>query len=163
MFPLSHFPNISSAKFPSLTVLYLEGSRITSISDSVLASMPKNITSLYLMDNFLKEVGDMTVLTNLRSLNLASNFLETIPDMLDGLPKLNYLKINSQDRMSCDQRMCWRRLWNRVRAPLVHEDDAMCRGPPEIIFGIFRIYPDIGLLSLMDPEFMQCNQGEVWC
>ena len=160
---LSHFPNISSAKFPALSYLTLESNEITNISDSGLASMPKNLTALDLSYNYLKEIGDMTVLTNLDFLTLRGNGLETIPDMLDGLPKLQSLQIALQGRMSCDQRMCWRRLWNRVRAPLVHEDDVMCKGPPEIIFEIFRRYPDIGLLSLMDPGFMQCNQGEDWC
>ena len=158
---LSHFPNMSSVKFPALAQLALDGNYIANISDSMLASMPKNITYFSLMGGGLKEIGDVTVMTNLEALDLAYNFLETVPDMLEGLPRLTHLQIRGQGRLSCDQRMCWRQLWNRVRAPLVYEDDVMCKGPPEIIFELFRIYPDIGPLSLMDPGFMQCNQGEV--
>ena len=154
--------NIDDINFsPSLKNLDLRWCLLSHFPN--MSSMPKDITYFSLMGGGLKEIGDVTVMTNLEALDLAYNFLETVPDMLEGLPRLTHLQIRGQGRLSCDQRMCWRRLWNRVRAPLVYEDDVMCKGPPEIIFELFRIYPDIGPLSLMDPGFMQCNQGEVWC
>ena len=151
---LSHFPNVSSARFPSLTVLYLDGNYFTNISDSALGGISTTLVTLHLARNQLVEFGNITVLYNIKNLDLRHNDLETIPDILDGLPSLNKLWIEGNRRMTCDHRMCWRRLWDRVRTPIARDDDVECMAP-----SVVRGHP----LSEINPGFMQCDQGGFFC
>ena len=79
------------------------------------------------------------------------NDLETVPDLL-GLKKLDVLLIADNSRMKCDQRMCWRRLWERMRAPLVEEDDVICVEP---------LLHAKKTLSSVNLKFMQCDYGKI--
>ena len=144
------FPNVSSRRFPILTELYLSNNDITNISDSDIAGMSSMITRLALSGNNLVELGDVTPITDLGILWLSNNQLQTIPDMLDGLPNLWGLNIGDNTRLTCDRRMCWRRLWKRVRSPLLYGDDVECKAPPAA-----RGHR----LSMINPGFMKCDQG----
>ena len=149
---ISRLPNVSSQRFPVLYDLRLGENDIVSVSDSELAGISSTTAVLDLVANKLVEVGDITVLQNLVAVWLSNNKLESIPDMLGGLPRLRQLYIDGNSRMSCDIRMCWMRLWERVRSRILYTDDAQCMAPPSA-----RGYR----LSQISPGFMQCNQGEV--
>ena len=148
---LVRFPNVSAHRFPALTKLYLNFNDLTNISDATLAGMNSMMEVLGFMDNNLVEFGDVTVMKSLRVLYLAGNKLETIPDMLGVFPRLWVLTIEHNTRMTCDFRMCWKRLWDRVRTPITRSDDVQCTAPPAA-----RGHD----LSLISPGFMQCDQGD---
>ena len=148
---LSQFPNVSSSRFPALADLRLGGNEITHISDSALASVSSTLRMLQLYGNKLVEFGDITALNNLGTLWLQRNQLETIPDMLEGVPRLTNFLIKQNTRMACDHRNCWIRLWDRVRSPIPRKDDVKCMVPSAV-----RGHS----LSLINPAFMQCHQGE---
>ena len=148
---LYYLPNVSSHRLPVLNTFYLNDNDITHISDGILAGMCRAIKELRLHRNKLIEFGDVTVLHNLGTLYLYNNELETIPDMLGGLPHLYSLRVKNNARMACDRRMCWKRLWDRVRSPIRRTDDVQCMAPPAA-----RGY----LLSMISPGFMQCYQGK---
>ena len=148
---LQIFPNISAERLPVLRTLGAGGNQFTNISDSTLLGMPKSLITLNLLEGALKSIGDLTVLSNLRYIYLRGNSLETIPDLLNGVPNLLYLYIRRNSRMSCDRRMCWWRLWERVRT-LVTFDDVTCQQPSEL-----SGYQ----LSEVNPKFMNCNEGNV--
>ena len=150
---LFRFPNVSSLRFPYLIELALRSNDLTVISDSELASMSSTFRRLNLIDNQLIQLGDVTLLNNLGGLWLDGNELETIPDLLMGLPNLWVLSTRGNTRMACDHRMCWRRLWDRVRSQIPFGDDVKCMAPLAA-----RGYR----LSLISPGFMQCDQGNVW-
>ena len=148
---LSRLPNVSSHRFPNLDELRVGKNDITSVSDSELAGISSTAEVLDFFGSKLVNIGDITVLHNLVAVWLLNNNLETIPDML-GLPRLRILYIDGNSRMSCDIRMCWRQLWDRVRSPIRRTDDAECMTPSSA-----KGYR----LSQISPGFMQCNQGEV--
>ena len=150
---ITQFPNVSSARFPVLEDINLNFNYITHISNSALAGMSDTVISLLLYGNNLMTIGDVTVLTNLEYLNVRQNQLKTIPDVLLGLPRLRWLYIGDSTRMFCDHRMCWRRLWDRVRSSMGSEDDVMCMAPSAA-----RGHR----LSMINPGLMQCDQGGGW-
>ena len=149
---LSKFPNVSSSRFPILYHLRLANNAITYISDSALASMSSTVRILELHKNKLVEIGDITQLNNLETLTLHQNQLETIPDMLEGAPLIEKFTFKDNTHMACDHRMCWMRLWDRVRAPILTKDDVQCMASPAAK-GFF--------LSLINPALMQCYQGSI--
>ena len=134
---LERFPNVSSQRFPVLETLRLDRNRITNISDSELASVSRNLFFLDLSYNKLTEIGDPTPLYRVSWLWLNGNELETIPDMLDGAP-LYVFRIEYNTRMACDHRMCWRRLYERVRSWIRCKDDVKCMAPP-VARGAFAV------------------------
>ena len=148
---LTQFPNVSSSRLPALRALHLGNNYITHISDSTLASMSSTLRMLALQVNKLVKMGDITPLNNLRTLWLYQNQLETIPDMLEGVPLIHEFKFKDNSHMACDHRMCWMRLWDRVRAPISIKNDVKCTLPSAA-----RGHS----LAVMNPTFIQCDQGE---
>ena len=149
---ITQVPNVSSRRLPALTELHLHHNNLRNVSDSALAGM-RNMKRLSLAQANLVALGDVSVLDNLETLWLYENSLETIPDMLGGVPKLRYLSIRDNSRMTCDRRMCWWRLWGRVRPP-IQSDEVDC------------VYPTAARghrLSLISPGFMNCGQGGWYC
>ena len=90
---LTSVPNMLSHRPRALEVLYLDNNDITHVSDAILVGMSRTISTRWLHNNKLVELGDVTVLNNLNNLKLHGNELETIPDMLGGLPQLYVLTI----------------------------------------------------------------------
>ena len=76
----------------------------------------------------MKSADGVESLSGLTGFRIDGNDLETVPDLL-GLKKLDALLSADNSRIKCDQRLCWRRLWERMRAPLVEEDDVICVEP----------------------------------
>ena len=150
---ISQFPNLCSARLPQLKVLGLGYNRITHITDSALACMSSTLESVGLYRNSLREIGDPTVFPNLRNLLVEQNELETFPDILAGLSRLKGFWIDQNTRMTCDHRLCWRRLWDRVRSPIKYATNVECMAPRNVR-GHY--------LMSISPAFMQCDQGEGW-
>ena len=146
---ITQFPTINSITFPNLLKLNLNKNKLSGeMPSSWFADIPDTCIWVFLMGNRVKLPEDLPLKTGVEYINLRWNNLETIPDMLD-FPNLNALTITA-NRIVCDQRMCWRRLWDRMRAPLAVRDDATCANPPELN-GL--------LLSTVNPRAMGCYNG----
>ena len=146
---ISQFPNISLLRFSYLKTLRLSQNYITNISNAALAGANTMFKALILDSNRLVQIGDFTILTGLEYTYMRGNKLETIPDML-GLTKTWGIFISGNTRLTCDHRMCWMRLWNRMRSRLSPEN-VQCMAPSDVKGHLF---------SLISPGFMQCDQGE---
>ena len=142
------FPNLTFARFPNLNYVnamwntFQEGSNFRGVTGAV-----EFIVFDY---SHLCSADGLELLSNLRKIYIMNNNLETIPDLLS-LPKLKRLYIKGNTRMKCDQRMCWRRLWERVKRPLRYYDDVICVEPP-LLAGY--------AMSKINPKFMQCSNGK---
>ena len=147
---LSHFPNISVSRFPSLRGLKLGSNYITNISNSALAVANNKFRYLSIPWTRLVQIGDLTLLSALEYIDLRFNELATIPDMM-GLTNLETIMATGNTRMTCDRRMCWARLWNRVRLWLI-TDSIQCVASSDV---------SGHLLSQISPGFMQCDQGKL--
>ena len=142
------FPNLTASRFPKLWNLRI---RANDFQDTLnpFEDMNQIVTVIDIQHSKLKSVSGVETLSNLYNFYATGNELETVPDLL-GLKNLIRLKISDNSRMTCDQRMCWRRLLNRVRNPLTDEDDVTCVHPPAITG-----HP----LSTINPKFMNCVKG----
>ena len=142
------FPNLSFARFPNLKFIILEGNVYEEGTNFL--GMTEAMTWIIAGTSNLYSAEGVDLLPNLERLFIANNLLETIPDLL-GLPVLRMLSIEGNSRMNCDQRMCWRRLWDRMRNPLQRSDDVTCVEPP-LLAG--------NKMTKVNPKFMQCSNGE---
>ena len=149
---LTAFPNVTSSLYPVLVTLGLRNNpHIKHIPDDVWGDMSDTLTNFYPVGNKLSTIVDLTLKQNLKKIDIRYNRLETVPDLLN-MSFLVDLKIGHNNRMSCDRHMCWRRLWNRMRVPLVSSDDVQCRQPSALVG-----YK----LSEVNPKFMGCMEGIV--
>ena len=146
---LAVFPNISSARFPKLSYLRANRNQFQETPHPFLG-LSKTMKFIDIASAKMRSADGMESLPLLRGFRINDNELETVPDLL-GLMNLTRLRIGSNSRMNCDYRMCWRRLWDRIRAPLVEEDDVICVEPPKFANRT---------LSLVNPKFMLCNNGK---
>ena len=147
---LTAFPNLTSSLYPLLRQISISGnSQIKHIPDDVWRHISDNLEAFYASGTGLSTAVDFMLKPNLKSISIGHNNLETVPDLLD-MPFLTYLTIAKNRRMACDHRMCWRRLWDRIRAPLASSDDVKCVQPPEL-----RGYK----LSEVNPKLMGCAEG----
>ena len=146
---LTIFPNLSSVRYPALNWILLHRNKFTNISDAALNDISESLTRLVANYGELEVLGDVTVLPNLKALEVMNNNLETVPDFLHGVPLLQRVQIRDNKRMSCDRRMCWWRLWDRVRAP-IKGDEVMCVTPQELA--------GYSMMEL-NPKFMDCIEG----
>ena len=142
------FPDLSATRFPQLQFLRGNGNNFTK-DETIFHGSSNTIYSVNLNGCNLKSVKGIENLPNLVGLQIVNNNLDTVPD-LSGLIKLNKLLIAHNTRMTCDHRMCWRRLLNRVRTPLQAEDNVICVLPTP-----FAGHP----LSTVNPKFMECAIG----
>ena len=143
------FPNLSVVRFPHLSRLNAQANRFQQGSN--FWGVTKSIGSIAIDSSNLYTADGLELLQNLYRLEIKSNKLETIPDLL-GLRKLKRLLMKGNSRMNCDKRICWRRLWDRVRHRLQISDDVVCVEPP-LLAG--------HSLSKVNPKFMQCSNGKL--
>ena len=141
------FPNLSIARFPNLYSVNAVGN--TFQVGSNFRGVTERIGSIIIDSSNLYSAEGLDVLQNLYRIGIKNNQLETLPDLLE-LPKLRRLFISGNSRMHCDKRMCWRRLWDRVREPLQQSDDVRCMEPPLLVGHA---------MSKVNPKFMQCSDG----
>ena len=147
---LTAFPNLTHSLYPFLAQIKIQGNReIKHIPDDVWGPITDNLKAFYGNDIGLSTAIDFTLKPNLKDIHIGYNHLETVPDLLD-MPFLSNLIIAYNSRMACDRRMCWRRLWDRMRAPLAISDDVTCQQPSEL-----SGYK----LSKVNPKAMGCVEG----
>ena len=145
---LTAFPNLTL--YPLLVQINIMGNpEIRHIPDDVWGHITYNLKEFYGSNTGLSTAVDFTLKPNLKKIHISHNHLETVPDLLD-MPFLTELNIGYNSRMACDRRMCWRRLWDRMRAPLAGSDDVKCRQPSEL-----SGYK----LSKVNPKVMGCVEG----
>ena len=145
---LSTFPNLSLARFPhlySVTAVWNTFKKETTFS-----GVTEKISWILIGNSNLHSADGLELLPNLYHLHIINNKLETLPDLLN-LLRLRRMFINGNSRMNCDKRMCWRRLWDRIRGPLDRSDDVTCVEPP--------LLAGHQMLNV-NPKFMQCNNGK---
>ena len=142
------FPNLTASRFPNLENIRASYNKFQDIP-SLFVGMRQTMRLMNVKYSKLKSVVGVETLPKLIVVDAMGNELETVPDLL-GLKNLVNLFIGDNSRMTCDQRMCWRRLLNRVRAPLDKDDDVTCVHPPA-----FTGHP----LSTINPKFMNCIKG----
>ena len=147
---LAAFPNITSSAYPKLGFIALNSNpQIKVIPDDVWEQVSDNLHTFQVSMTGLSTMVDLTLKKNLKQIVISNNHLETIPDLLN-MTLLIKLFIARNSRMTCDHRMCWRRLWDRMRAPLASSDDVTCVQPPELAG-----YK----LSGVNPKLMGCMGG----
>ena len=149
---ITAFPNLTYSNFPKLSSLYIKGNPINIITDDVWQYVADSLQILDVSQTGLSVMVDLTLRPNLQKIYISNNHLETISDLLN-MTSLTTLKIDGNSRMSCDHRMCWRRLWDRVREPLASYDDVTCIQPSELAG-----YK----LSVVNPELMDCAKGTIF-
>ena len=149
---LTSFPNLTSFVYPLLYYINVaENPQIKVIPDEVWGHVSDNLHEFQASNTGLSTMVDLTLKQNLGKIIISNNHLETVPDLLN-MTSLTNLKIAGNSRMTCDRRMCWRRLWDRMRAPLASSDDVTCVQPPELAG-----YK----LSVVNPKLMGCMEGTI--
>ena len=145
---LAVFPNLSYALFPNLMTVGLGRNKFQ--TESNFLGVTETIEKIFMQSSNLHCADGLDLLPKLAVLEIHNNKLETIPDLL-ALSNLRRLYIKGNSRMNCDQRMCWRRLWDRVREPFRQSDDVICVEPP-LLAG--------HAMSTVNPKFMHCSNGK---
>ena len=149
---LTSFPNLTYSVYPLLYYINVaENPQIKVIPDEVWKQISDTLHEFQASNTGLSTMVDLTLKQNLRKVIISNNHLETVPDLLN-MTSLTNLKIAGNSRMTCDRRMCWRRLWDRMRAPLASSDDVICVQPPELAG-----YK----LSVVNPKLMSCVEGTI--
>ena len=145
---LTTFPKLTSDLFPNLNSVRLKYNKFQEGSNFL--GMTKTVKFIYIESSNLHCADGLDLLPNLSNLDIRNNNLETIPDLL-GLP-IRMLYISGNSRINCDQRMCWRRLWDRMRKPIRDSGDVICVRPP-LLAG--------SAMSSVNPKFMHCGNGKL--
>ena len=147
---LTGFPNLTSSAYPLLDYIAISSNpKIKVIPEDVWEHVSDNLHTFKASKTGLSTMVDLTLKNNLKDIFISYNDLETVPDLLN-MTSLTSLKIAGNSRMACDRRMCWRRLWDRMRAPLASSDDVTCVQPPGLAG-----YK----LSMVNPKLMGCVEG----
>ena len=148
---ISTLPQVDHNRFPVLTVLSLAQNKLSiEVPYSWFERLPISIKVIRLKINGIVKLPEIfPVKPHLFFLAIENNRLSTIPDMLD-CPALSRLFIRNNP-ITCDWKMCWRRLWDRKRAPLIGKDDIQCQSPPSLRGT---------MLSDVNPRVMGCYNGK---
>ena len=146
---LTRFPNVTASVFPILQHLRIHHNPMRAIPDDMWEQVSDQLKTFHVNGNSLSVMVDLTLKPNLNNIDISWNDLETVPDLLN-MPSLTIFHLAENSRMACDRRMCWRRLWDRIRPPLKSSDDVTCRQPPELAGYT---------LSMVNPKLMDRGEG----
>ena len=124
---LSSFPDVTAGRFPELNWLQIYGNNISHIPPVAYDSISDNLKKLHLQDNGLCSVPDLSSKPNLENIRLHGNNLETVPDL--SVLDLKEFTL-SGNPIRCDQRMCWWKMWHRLKRRPEITDDITCAYPP---------------------------------
>ena len=126
-------PNVSF--LAQLEILDVSYNGITVVPGSTLLGIPKLLT-LKLNDNKISVLGDISALW--AEVRLENNNLTTLPDLYN--MRLEELTLEGNP-MSCDQSLCWLRMWPWYRT-LPTLDDALCTTPLDLSeLKAMRVHP----------------------
>ena len=147
---LSTLPQVGRTRFPKLTWIYLVRNDLNlEIPYSWFNNISIDIQALSLAADGVVSVPEiLPIKPSLSFFAIEKNRLVTIPDMLD-FSALKYLFIRDNP-VTCDQKMCWRRLWDRKRAPLLG-DDVRCQMPLRL---------QGAMLATVNPKLLSCYNGK---
>ena len=144
---LSSFPNVTARRLPVLRWLQIGGNNISNIPSVAFDSISDYLKKLELQDNGLRSVPDLASKPNLENIKLQGNNLETVPDLLS--LNLKELKL-AANPIRCDQRMCWWKMWHRLKSRPTITDGVTCADPPELTGLAF---------TGVNPRDMHCHKG----
>ena len=148
---LSVFPNVSADRLPALERLFIYGNPLQAIPDDMFAGISDSIIQFVAASADLSVAPNLALKKRLSSVILKGNNLETLNDLLEELPLLDEILLEKNGRWTCDKRMCWWRLWERVRTEITF-DNPQCVNPASL--GNFT-------LRDVNPKFMDCFNGMV--
>ena len=146
---LTSFPNVTATRLPRLSYLRVYGNSIPYISTASFDGISDDLHNIHLQDNGLLWVPDLSSKLNLETIRLHGNNLETVPDLLN----LNLKELTLADNpIRCDQRMCWWKMWHRLKSRPAITDDVICTDPPELAGSV---------LAEVNPRDMHCYKGKL--
>ena len=144
---LTSFPNVTADRLPRLRDIRINGNKIRQIPAVSYDAISDDLEILHLEENGLLTVPDLSSKPKLHDIMLHGNHLETIPDLLN----LSLTQLTLVDNpIKCDQRMCWWKMWHRIKDRPANTDDFICAAPPELA-GI--AFADV------NPRDMHCFKG----
>ena len=149
---LVSFPNVSANRLPALKTLRIQYNAFQVIPDYIFSGMSDSLNRFDAFWCDLNFTPNFALKSNLNQIDLRGNNLETQLDLLAELPKLKKLRLESNRRWTCDKRLCWWRLWGRVRKE-INFDNPRCMNPQWM-----RNFT----LREINPKFMDCSDGMVW-
>ena len=144
---LTSFPNVTASRLPRLSTLKIYGNSITDISTASFEGISDDLQTIYFHDNGLLWVPDLSSKPKLETIKLHGNNLETVPDLLT--PNLKELTL-ADNPIICDRRMCWWKMWHRLKSKPAITDDVICTNPPKLTGSV---------LAEVNPRDMHCYKG----
>ena len=146
---LTSFPNVTAARLPRLSYLRVYGNNISYISKSSFDGVSDDLHTIHLHNNGLLWVPDLSSKVKLETIKLHGNNLETVPDLVS----LNLKELTLADNpIICDRRMCWWKMWHRLKSRPEITDDVICTNPPELAGSV---------LAEINPRDMHCYKGKL--
>ena len=146
---LTSFPNVTATRLHRLSYFRVYGNSIPYISTATFDGISDDLHTIHLHNNGLLWVPDLSSKGKLETIKLHGNNLETVPDLLS----LNLKELTLADNpIICDQRMCWWKMWHRLKSRPAITDDVICTNPPELAGSV---------LSEVNPRDMHCYKGEL--
>ena len=146
---LSTFPNVSADRLPDLEVLLVQGNLFHVIPEYLFSGISDSLHNFDISGGQLNVTPNFASKTELKVIDLRGNSLETQDDLLAELPKLKKIYLNKNSRWTCDKRLCWWRLWGRVRQEIKF-DKPQCVNPA---------WTENYILPEINPKFMDCFNG----
>ena len=125
---LRRFPNFTKWRLPVLEKFWMVSNpKIENFQSDLISELSDTIEILILRWNGITVFPDMSNKPNLHTIRINGNRLTTMPNLL----KLNLKVLAIKDNpIACDNRMCWRRMWQWVKPIPRDNDDVNCASPP---------------------------------
>ena len=140
------FPHLS-LNAPLLQAIYMQNCRMHTFPFESAIGLTE-VRSLHLHFNSLTILPNISLMEKLSTLTLNNNNLRSIPDLYD--TPLTTLTL-ANNPLTCDNALCWVRMWPWMKAASIPADEPVCDGPTEVA--------GIKLMDV-DPTFMECFRGE---
>ena len=125
---LRRFPNLTKWRLPVLEKFWMVSNpKIENIQTDLISELSDTIEILILRRNGIMALPDISNKPNLHTIRINGNRLTTMPNLL----RLNLKVLRIGDNpIICDNRMCWRRMWQWVKPLPRDNDDVNCASPP---------------------------------
>ena len=145
---LRKFPNLTKWRLPVLEKFSMANNpKIGNVQSDLISDLSDKIKILILRWNGITAFPYMSNTPNLHTIRINGNLMTTIPSMLELNLKALHIASNP---IVCDNRMCWRRMWQWVKPLPRDNDDVNCASPPA--------FKDQTLMSIA-PKELRCYEG----